>query len=61
VRVGNEGPRPQNNDYNKLILKINEVPIVKKSKAKIQKAYIKTICAIHYGNILHFRILSPPV
>jgi hypothetical protein len=43
VRVGNEGPRPQNNDYNKLILKINEVPIVKKSKAKIQKAYMNTI------------------
>jgi hypothetical protein len=28
VRVGNEGPRPQNNDYNKFILKTNEVPIV---------------------------------
>ena len=28
MKVGNEGPRSQNNDYNKFILKTNEVPIV---------------------------------
>jgi hypothetical protein len=50
VRVRNDGSRQQNNDYNMLNLKISKVPIVN-----------KVTFAVNYGNLLHFRILSPPV